>query len=98
MLRVYIEPTVNQNWTNAMSEFKRLLTLIETIDNFEDKKMVQIPGAGSYSIEDLKLKAQREAEGILEQIKNGNYKAAGYNAKNQLLWTLATLVKEQGQD
>jgi hypothetical protein len=81
-----------------MSEFKKLLNLIETIDSFEDKKMVQIPGAGSYSLDDLKLKALREAEGIVEQIKNENYKAAGYNAKNQLLWTLATLVKEQGQD
>lgn len=81
-----------------MSEFKKLLTLIETMDNFEDKKMVQIPGAGSYSLDDLKLKALREAEGIVEQIKAGQYKNAGYNAKNQLLWTLATLVKELDQD
>lgn len=81
-----------------MSDFKKLLTLIETIDSFEDKdKLVQIPGAGSYTVNDLKLKALREAEGIVEQIKEGNYKAAGYNAKNQLLWTLATLVKEEGQ-
>jgi len=83
-----------------MSDFKRYLNLIETIESFseEDKKMVQIPGAGSYSLDDLKLKALREAEGIVEQIKSGNYKAAGYNAKNQLLWTLATLVKETDQD
>lgn len=82
-----------------MSDFKKLLNLLETIDSFEEKdKLVQIPGAGSYSLDDLKLKALREAEGIVEQIKSGNFKAAGYNAKNQLLWTLATLVKETDVD
>jgi hypothetical protein len=57
----------------------------------DDPQVAVLGGAGSYTLSNLKKKAQMEANELAKDIANGEYKNSAYNVK-QLANTLNTIV------